>query len=65
MSIERIPHILGLLTSAELEIDKLRCSCINCKNFDENAELCKLANIRPPAKVIANGCESFVDGIPF
>ncbi len=42
-------------------------SCINCFNFNEKNELCKLANQRPPAKVIVFGCRMWddKDGIPF
>lgn len=42
-------------------------SCINCEHFDElNGEICKLAKARPPARVIAYGCEQWCDmEIPF
>ena len=40
-------------------------TCINCVEFDEPKELCKLANARPPARVIALGCDSYIDTIPF
>lgn len=42
-------------------------SCLNCLNFQEQKELCSLYNQRPPAKVIAFGCESWddKDEIPF
>lgn len=42
-------------------------SCINCDNFNEPLELCKLANQRPPARVICFGCKSWSDKdmIPF
>ena len=42
-------------------------SCMSCKNFTEATELCKLANARPPAKVIAFGCSSYEDKmeVPF
>lgn len=42
-------------------------SCLNCEHFDElNGELCKLAKARPPARVIAYGCEQWCDmEIPF
>ncbi len=42
-------------------------TCLRCDNFDEEKELCKLYNARPPARVIAFGCEKFDDEnwIPF
>lgn len=42
-------------------------TCLRCDNFDEPKELCKLVNMRPPAKVIAYGCDKFCDDnwIPF
>lgn len=42
-------------------------TCIRCDNFNEEKEICKLYNARPPAKIIAFGCEKFSDEhwIPF
>lgn len=43
-------------------------NCITCGSFDEEKEICKKFNARPPAKVIAFSCESYdnVDSdIPF
>lgn len=40
-------------------------SCVNCQNFNEPAEICKLANQRPPARVIVFGCNMWDGGIPF
>jgi len=39
-------------------------SCLPCDHFDEASEQCRLVNKRPPARVIAYGCEQF-DYIPF
>lgn len=44
-----IPRHLELMT---------RC-CINCNNWGENSEICNKANLKPPARVIAFGCEMF------
>lgn len=43
-------------------------SCLTCDHFKESNELCELVNVRPPAKVIAFGCEKYQnidDEIPF
>ena len=42
-------------------------TCMRCDHFEEAKENCKLFNMRPPAKVIAFGCEKFTDDdwIPF
>lgn len=44
-----------------------RACCITCRNFDQNNELCRLYNARPPARVIAYACEKYddADAIPF
>jgi hypothetical protein len=34
-------------------------NCPMCDNWNPDGELCKLANARPPATVIAFGCEAF------
>jgi hypothetical protein len=45
-------------------------SCIVCEHFEEN-EICKMFNLRPPARIIVFGCVKFeetsnIDGdIPF
>ena len=40
-------------------------TCITCDNFTEKTEICKLANARPPARVIASGCSSYDEKVPF
>lgn len=44
-----------------------RRTCIRCIHFQEGSEQCRLANSRPPARVIAYGCTAFVEeeDIPF
>lgn len=39
-------------------------TCVNCLHFDEHSEVCKKYQARPPARVIAYGCEDF-DNLPF
>jgi len=36
-------------------------SCLSCKNFIEENEICKLANQRPPARVICYACPKYED----
>lgn len=64
-----VPHKLietvrALVTDAVDEIVKaelpLQRSCLDCAHFDEPSERCKVADARPPARVIAFGCERFV-----
>lgn len=42
-------------------------SCISCTTFAERDELCTRWNARPPARVIAFGCNDYQDNedIPF
>ena len=67
MSNETYPqlrHNLSILVSDDLGI---MTNCLNCINFVEQIELCKLAAARPPARVIAFGCKNHFDTeeIPF
>jgi hypothetical protein len=39
--------------------------CINCDNFVEEIEICKLYQIRPPAHIIAYGCPAWLQLVPF
>lgn len=41
-----------------------RC-CPNCVNWVEKMEECEVAMKRPPADIIAFGCEAFNESIPF
>jgi len=52
----------------ELPFGGLTPSCLSCDHFNEREETCSKANDqRPPARVIAFGCEKYQDNddIPF
>lgn len=56
------PALLQVLETT----DYIYQGCINCENFNETLELCKLANQRPPIRVILFGCPKWeFNGIPF
>lgn len=41
-------------------------TCLACVHFDEPSEHCKRYSARPPARVIAYGCDAFVlDDVPW
>lgn len=42
-----------------------RRTCVHCDHFDPSIEHCALVNQRPPARVIAFGCDRFEDSVPF
>lgn len=61
-----IPDIIKEVTPTNM----LFQSCLICEFFQEN-EICKMFNVRPPARIIVFGCEKFKesdkldDDIPF
>lgn len=46
-------------------LDECTRCCPNCLHWNEKREICELAHTRPPARVIAFGCERYEDRIPF
>lgn len=48
-----------------IEQVRLFRSCLTCQRFTEATELCGLASVRPPARVIAQGCSSYFEVPPF
>jgi len=61
---EELDMIVPLISSSRLDFTQ-QDSCIYCTNFDEENELCRLANQRPPARVVVQGCPKFDLEIPF
>lgn len=44
---------------------RLHRTCVSCQEFNEATEVCGLYNARPPARVIAEGCEQYKQAPPF
>lgn len=40
-------------------------SCLTCDMFKEQEEQCTVYSARPPARVIAYGCDQYIEEIPF
>lgn len=61
------PEVRVALYSRQLEdIDSQRwMCCINCESWLNKAEECNKYKMRPPALVIATGCETWTGDIPF
>lgn len=56
----------GLGNTIEATLKRGIVTCLNCENFHARNETCALNNKRPPAPIIAFGCECFKnDDIPF
>lgn len=63
----RASIINGAKNMMESTVNHPYQTCLLCDHFQENTEQCKFYKSRPPARVIAFGCESFSDKdwIPF
>jgi hypothetical protein len=51
-----------------MKAESMHVSCINCNSFDEKIECCMRYRQRPPARVIAYGCQDWAnidDDVPF
>lgn len=47
-------------------LEKRKRTCITCDFWNgPDKETCQLVNQRPPAHIIAYGCEKFLEEIPF
>lgn len=58
---------LGRMIEELIERARLHRCCVSCQYFNEGKELCTLdgVNQRPPARVIAAGCEKYIELPPF
>lgn len=64
LRLEQYYDLRSLINGAVTKVlsdDSAYQNCLVCNNFNETTELCKLANQRPPARIIAYGCPSFED----
>lgn len=63
---ENLEAIADYLTPRIVELlDQATRTCLNCTHFDEPREICNIACKRPPARVIACGCELHEERPPF
>lgn len=58
-----VEYMLAL--AKKLHDSNIIACCLTCEHFDEPAETCTLYQQRPPARVIAYGCPSWQDEMPF
>lgn len=62
---DRYGDLAKFISKLKRDIEVFTRSCINCEHFNEEKELCSMFNARPPARIIALGCEHHIDEIPF
>ena len=63
-----IRYAIQVSVTNALSATDLYQSCLTCKRFNQNSEICGLYNQRPPARIIVNACKDYVDvedDIPF
>lgn len=46
-------------------VNLLLRSCLTCDMFKEQEEQCTVYSARPPARIIAFGCNRYIEEIPF
>lgn len=63
MSID-VEKVKQLTKELNAQLTMLQKNCTTCEEFDNTKEVCKKFNQRPPARIIAYGCEHWYD-IPF
>lgn len=65
ISAEQKLELVNLIEKKLFEFEGYK-SCLNCFAFNEEKETCGIAgHVRPPARVIAQGCEQWDEDIPF
>lgn len=58
-------HGLALRLANTMEAAGVYRNCLTCRHFVEAMETCGEFNARPPARIIAYGCEKHSNEIPF
>jgi len=62
---EELKNLLNNVLTAMYNQGAFR-SCLNCEHWKEDDEVCRVAGFkRPPAKIIAYGCDAHKDVTPF
>ena len=63
---DRQKELNRMINKLEYNINLSMRTCLNCEHFQGGNEICVLYNKRPPAEIIAFGCEKFEEQlIPF
>lgn len=65
MNTDRVVAIENAITSFKQIVEMNLQTCVHCVHFTETNEICDVVKQRPPAKIIAFGCEQFDNGTPF
>lgn len=69
MSSERQEYVKQVSAEIMRDLERILNSktrnCLNCVLFTEGTEQCERWHMRPPARVIAHGCDAHEDEIPF
>lgn len=54
-----------IMQHIKVALNQATRSCLACEHFNESNELCGYYNQKPPARIIAFGCDKYEDKIPF
>lgn len=64
--VKRIEAVGEVLTNATTRlVEQALKTCVVCDHWNQSKETCALNGLRPPARIIAFGCECFENEIPF
>lgn len=58
--------VLHMQIKRMIDDSEILRSCINCHHWNHQQEICTMyGNARPPARIIARGCQGHSKAIPF